>query len=86
MDLKMKSGGVTERSSKLVSLLERDTLQEASTRQQTDHLIELATGDSRVEEAEMNVFQGTMLFTAKDLRRLLEGKNIEHDKKVELHD
>ena len=73
----MKSGGVTERSSKLASMLERDTLQEASTRQQTDHLIELVTGDNKVEEAEMNIFKGTMLFTAKDLRRLLEGKNVE---------
>ena len=77
---------MTARSGKLASMLERDTLQEASTRQQTDHMIELCTGNQKISEADMNLFKGTMLFTAQDLRRLLEGKNTDCQNKQDLVD
>jgi hypothetical protein len=41
---------MTERTSKFAQMVERDQDQEQSSRQQTDNLLDLITGDSSIEE------------------------------------
>ena len=72
---KSEDGGVTERSSKLEQLLQRDTFQEKATRQQTDQLLDLIAGDKIVAQADMVQFKGSMLLTAKDILRIFNDKN-----------
>ena len=45
---KSADGAMTERTSKFAQLIENDSIQEQSTRQQTDHLLDLITGEGNI--------------------------------------
>ena len=64
MDLKKTDGGVTERSGRIATLLERDTLQEMSTRQQTDNILDCLNGEAKVDNAFIQQCKQTVLLTA----------------------
>ena len=65
------AGDMTARSSKLVSLLEKDNISEACTKQQTDEILDLITGDEKVGDEKIKAMSHSILFTAADLKRIL---------------
>ena len=72
---KSDDGGVTERSSKLEQLLQKDSFQEKATRQQTDQLLDMIGGDKEIAAQDTVIFKGSMLLTAQDIDRLFADKN-----------
>ena len=81
-----KSGKLTERSSKLVALLEKDNFSEESTKQQTDKIINLITSPDRIGDLNIDKISSSVLFTAQDLKKILTKKDEEIDKKVSLEE
>lgn len=55
---------MTERTGRMVKMLEKDTAEEMSSKEQTDHLLELINGPEIIEEAQFLQYKNSMLFTA----------------------
>ena len=70
-------GAMTARTSKFAQLIQSDQSQEQSSRQQTDHLLDLITnGEEPITEEQMNAWNSNfVLLTAKDLKSLMQNKN-----------
>lgn len=73
---KQNEGAMTERTSKLAQLIEKDRTLEQGTRQQTDQLLDLITGDASITSEQMSAFHSNfVLLTAQDLQRLMTHRN-----------
>ena len=73
---KANEGAMTARTSKFASLIERDQEQEQSSRQQTDQLLDLITGENSINSEQINSYENNfVLLTAQDLKRLMTHKN-----------
>jgi len=73
---KQNEGAMTERTSKLAQLIEKDRTQEQGTRQQTDQLLDILTGDANISPDQMKAFHSNfVLLTAQDLQRLMNHRN-----------
>lgn len=69
------AGNMTARSSKLVSLLERDNISEACTKQETDKILDLITGDEKIGDDKINSHNQSILLTASDLKRIMHKRD-----------
>ena len=73
--MKKKEGNMTERSSKLVSLLEKDHISQEGSKRHTEKMINMMTQKSKVDDALSETINQSVLFTAADLKHLIAKKN-----------
>ena len=73
--MKKKEGNMTERSSKLVSLLEKDHISQEGSKKQTEKMLNIITSRQKVDDSQTDAINYSVLFTATDLKQLIAKKN-----------
>ena len=73
--MKKKEGNLTERSSKLVSLLEKDHISQEGSKKWTEKMMDMIASKQRVDGSQTDAINQSVLFTASDLKHLVAKKN-----------